>query len=174
MRRMSKLRMELQVVMKTAPCSSASNQLTQKEGDYMRILHTGDWHLGDRLGPQKIDRTEDLDRALAQIAGYLDDHQVDVMLVAGDLFSEYCRSQDRIRAAVGQIRNHFGAYLARGGTMIAISGNHDDEALFETLGHALELVAPVCPLLTGGASPSGRPYLFARPRAEPLRLADRD
>jgi exonuclease SbcD len=140
----------------------------------MRILHTGDWHLGDRLGPQKIDRSEDLGRALAQIARYLDQHQVDVMLVAGDLFSNYCRSHDRISAAVAQIRDHFAPFLIRGGTIVAISGNHDDEALFETLGHALELVAPSHSDHGDGASPGGRPYFFARPRREPLRLAGRD
>ena len=32
----------------------------------MRMLHTGDWHLGDRLG--RIDRTDDLRRAVERIA----------------------------------------------------------------------------------------------------------
>jgi exonuclease SbcD len=140
----------------------------------MRILHTGDWHLGDRLGSQKRERHEDLGRALAQIARYLDEHRVDVMLVAGDLFSEYCRSHERIRQAVGQIREHFGPFLARGGTLVAISGNHDDGALFETLGHALELVPLARPTPGKGIGPAGRPYLFAAPRRHPLRLAGQD
>jgi exonuclease SbcD len=32
----------------------------------MRILHTADWHLGDRLG--RIDRTDDLRRAVERVA----------------------------------------------------------------------------------------------------------
>jgi DNA repair protein SbcD/Mre11 len=138
----------------------------------MRILHTADWHLGDWLGPQKRDRGEDLGRALAQIARYLDEYQVDVMLVAGDLFSEYCRSHERVSAAVGQVREQFSPFLARGGTIVAISGNHDDENLFETLSHALELVAPMRPAVVPETSATGRPYLFARPPRQPLRLAD--
>ena len=35
----------------------------------MRILHTADWHLGDRLGRQ--DRTDDLRRAVERVAGLL-------------------------------------------------------------------------------------------------------
>ena len=52
----------------------------------MRILHTADWHLGDRLGRQ--DRTDDLRRAVERVAGYCNSEKVDVLLVAGDLFSE--------------------------------------------------------------------------------------
>ena len=52
----------------------------------MRILHTADWHLGDRLG--RIDRTDDLRRAVERVADYCTDEKVDVLLVAGDLFSE--------------------------------------------------------------------------------------
>jgi len=52
----------------------------------MRILHTADWHLGDRLGRQ--DRTDDLRRAVERVAGYCTSEKVDVLLVAGDIFSE--------------------------------------------------------------------------------------
>src|SRR6266566_5422392 len=51
----------------------------------MRILHTADWHMQYRLGRQ--DRSEHIHHALEQIAGYLQEHSVDVMLVAGDIFS---------------------------------------------------------------------------------------
>ena len=32
----------------------------------MRIVHTADWHLGDRLG--RIDRTDDLRKAVERVA----------------------------------------------------------------------------------------------------------
>ena len=51
----------------------------------MRILHTADWHLGDRLG--RIDRTADLRTAVERVAAHCQEHRVDVLLVAGDLFS---------------------------------------------------------------------------------------
>jgi DNA repair protein SbcD/Mre11 len=51
----------------------------------MRILHTADWHLNDRLG--RLDRQEDIVARLEEIASYLEEHQVDVMVVAGDLLA---------------------------------------------------------------------------------------
>jgi hypothetical protein len=42
----------------------------------MRILHTADWHLADRLG--RIDRTDDLRRAVERVAGYYAEEKVGV------------------------------------------------------------------------------------------------
>src|SRR5436309_3125735 len=105
----------------------------------MKILHTADWHMNDTLG--RVDRSDDICRALERIAGYLEEYAVDVMLVAGDLFSEPARPE-RMRAAVAEIRRIFLPFLERGGTILAISGNHDSEVFFETLRDAFDLVAP--------------------------------
>jgi DNA repair exonuclease SbcCD nuclease subunit len=51
----------------------------------MRLLHTADWHLNDRLG--RIDRTNDLRVAVERIAALCAVERVDVLLIAGDLFS---------------------------------------------------------------------------------------
>jgi DNA repair exonuclease SbcCD nuclease subunit len=40
----------------------------------VRILHTGDWHMNDRLG--RVDRAEDIEGSLERIAGYLDEENV--------------------------------------------------------------------------------------------------
>lgn len=132
----------------------------------MRILHTADWHMNKQLG--HVDRSADICRALEQIARYLDEYQVDVMLVAGDVFEG--RHADQTRAAVGEIKRIFSPFLERGGTIVAISGNHDSEVFFETLRDALDLVAP---LRSGvyGADATGRLYVAPNPRI--LRLADR-
>src|SRR5262245_51974139 len=95
----------------------------------MRLLHTADWHMNDRLG--RVDRSADICRSLERIASYLDEYHVDVMLVAGDLFER--SHPDQMRAAVGEIRRIFLPFLERGGTIIAVSGNHDSEIFFETL-----------------------------------------
>src|SRR5256885_729849 len=65
----------------------------------MRILHTADWHLADRLG--RIDRTDDLRRAVERVAGYCAEEKVDLLLVAGDLFSELA-GPDSLREAIQQ------------------------------------------------------------------------
>ena len=105
----------------------------------MRILHTADWHLNDRL--ERQDRQPDLLRALDQISRYLDEYKVDVMVVAGDLFSERS-TREQWRDAISQIKERFISFLTRGGTIVAISGNHDNEAYFDMLRDALDLASP--------------------------------
>src|SRR5207237_3580246 len=88
-----------------------------------KILHTADWHLGDRLN--HIDRTEDLRRAVERVAQHCADRDVDVLLVAGDLFSERSRA-DSLRDSVGHLNRTFRPFLDRGGTVVALTGNHDN------------------------------------------------
>ncbi|HVF09470.1 MAG TPA: DNA repair exonuclease [Abditibacteriaceae bacterium] len=132
----------------------------------MKILHTADWHMNDTLG--RVDRTDDILRAVEQIAAYLEQHEVDVLIVAGDLFSERSRP-DAMRRAVGKIKDIFLPFLARGGTMLAISGNHDSEVFFETMRDALDLVAPG-KRATGSTHAVGR--LWVAPNARTITLAD--
>jgi exonuclease SbcD len=105
----------------------------------MRILHTADWHLGDRLG--RIDRTADLRRSVERLATYCDTERADVLLVAGDLFSELSRP-DSLRESVEHLQEVFLPFLRRGGTFLALTGNHDNENFCQTLRHAMALAAP--------------------------------
>ncbi|NMG18569.1 metallophosphoesterase family protein [Brasilonema bromeliae] len=125
----------------------------------MRILHTSDWHLNDKLG--RIPRQGDIVKRLEEIANYLDEHKVDVMVVAGDLFSQYNRL-DELKSAVGEMRDVFQPFLLGGGTIVTISGNHDNEAFFNLMRFALDLADPIDPKKPG-AKPSGRLYLAAQP-----------
>src|SRR5262245_14822462 len=120
----------------------------------MRILHTADWHLGDRLG--RIDRTDDLRRAVERVGDYCRERAVDVVLVAGDLFSELARA-DTLREAIGHLQAVFGSFLENGGTILALTGNHDNETFCQTLHHAMSLAAP---MLQGAGMliPPGRFY----------------
>lgn len=132
----------------------------------MRILHTADWHLNERLG--RIERQTDIVARLKEIAGYLDEHRVDVMVVAGDVFSRFTRLEE-VRDALKDVQATFKPFLARGGTIVALSGNHDHEALFTLLWAALDLASPLDPH-SAGPLPSGRLYLAAQPTL--LELAD--
>lgn len=132
----------------------------------MRILHTADWHMNDSLG--RVDRSADICRVLEQIAGYLEEYHVDVMLVAGDLFSDRSRPE-QLRADVAEIKRLFLPFLQRGGTIVAISGNHDSEIFFQTLRDALALVSPGRQSASDGHA-TGRLYVAPNPRL--LRLAD--
>lgn len=133
----------------------------------MRILHTADWHLGDRLG--RIDRTNDLRRAVERVGQYCRSESVDVLLVAGDLFSELARP-DSLRETIEHWQTVFRGFLADGGTILAFTGNHDNENFCQTLTHAMNLAAPAI-VGPGEVAASGRLYLATEPTL--LRLRDR-
>ncbi|HEX8465625.1 MAG TPA: exonuclease subunit SbcD [Abditibacterium sp.] len=123
----------------------------------MRILHTADWHMNTSLGRQ--DLSPYIVAALETIADYLEKHRVEVMVVAGDLFSERSRDEG-MREAIAQIHRIFGPFVARGGTILAVAGNHDSELRFETLRDALRL---------GAGDDFGRFVLSANPQTLVLR-----
>jgi exonuclease SbcD len=131
----------------------------------MRILHTADWHLADRLGRQ--DRTADLRRAVERIALYCAEEKVDVLLVAGDLFSELA-GPEALREAIRHLHETFGPFLRKGGTILSLTGNHDKESFCQTLRHAMSLAAPAGK--SGDRAAAGRLYLATGPTL--LRLAD--
>ena len=133
----------------------------------MRVLHTSDWHMNDRLGRQ--DRRGDISRALTQIAGYLDEGRVDVMVVAGDIFSELS-SREQLRDSLAEIRTTFLPFLERGGTIVVITGNHDNDVFFETMRNALDLASPV---RSNGREPHAPGRLYVAPRPRVLPLADK-
>jgi DNA repair protein SbcD/Mre11 len=133
----------------------------------MKLLHTADWHLGDRLG--RIDRTDDLRRGVERVADYCRQERVDVLIVAGDLFSELARP-DGLRDAVRHLQVTFEGFLRDGGTILAVTGNHDNESFCQTLRHAMSLAAPTVGEF-GALVPAGRFYLTADPTL--LRLHDR-
>src|SRR3954452_15382606 len=132
----------------------------------MKLLHTADWHLGDRLG--RIDRTDDLRRAVERVADYCRQENVDVLLVAGDVFSELARP-DGLREDVRHLQGTFEGFLRDGGTILAVTGNHDNENFCQTLRHAMTLAAPTVGGF-GALVPAGRLYLTADPSL--LRLRD--
>ncbi len=127
----------------------------------MRILHSADWHLGARLG--RLSRSDDLQRAIDQVIGYCEQESVDVLLIAGDLFHHGAWSEE-IRDGIDYLRYRAEAFLHRGGTIVTVTGNHDQEVFCATLRSALELVEPR-PTKVGDRWPTGRFHLINRPSA---------
>jgi exonuclease SbcD len=125
----------------------------------MRILHTADWHLGKRLG--RVDRSGDLRRAVERVFGYCQAESVDVLLIAGDLFDTVCRADD-VCVAVDHLKDVAQPFLARGGTILATTGNHDGETFCRTLQHTLSLADPAVPG-PGDRLARGRFHLATRP-----------
>jgi len=92
----------------------------------MRFLHTGDWHLGARLGNQ--DRLPDQFGRLEEVCRYLDEREVDVLLVAGDVFDEH-RSEPLARI-VARLARLLRPRIEAGAWAVFIAGNHDREYVF--------------------------------------------
>ncbi len=133
----------------------------------MRLLHTADWHLCDKLG--RNDRTEDLKLRVERVAALCDAHAVDTLVVAGDLFSEQASVGD-MTDAFQHLRLTFKTFFERGGTLLAVTGNHDRDSKLNLVRSGMLLASPntaTNPQLT-----RGRMYLFNN-RAL-VKLADGD
>lgn len=86
----------------------------------MKILHTADWHLGKRL--EKFSRLDEQRDVLSEIIAIADDEDVDVILIAGDLFDNYNPSTEAVELFYRTLKR-----LTKGGKrlVVAIAGNHD-------------------------------------------------
>jgi exonuclease SbcD len=125
----------------------------------VKLLHTADWHLGKRLG--RVDRSADLRQAVERVFAYCDEQRVDVLLIAGDLFDSVCRADD-VCAAIDHLKDAARLFLARGGTILATTGNHDGETFCQTLRHTLALADP-SEGLRGSLLTRGRFHLVTSP-----------
>ena len=86
----------------------------------MKILHTSDWHIGKRLnGRERLDEQADV---LDEIAKICDDEQIELVLIAGDIFDTYLPSADAETLFYKKIKKIAGEERA----VLIISGNHDD------------------------------------------------
>jgi exonuclease SbcD len=90
----------------------------------MRLLHTADWHLNDRLGGQS--RTEHLRSRVERVAEICQEESVDVLLIAGDLFSEQAKA-DHAAESFQHLRKTFRSFFQAGGTILGVTGNHDQD-----------------------------------------------
>ncbi|MCH7397618.1 exonuclease SbcCD subunit D [Belliella sp. DSM 107340] len=92
----------------------------------IKILHTADWHLGKRI--QDFSRMEEQKLALEEIIQIADEQQVDLVLLAGDIFDSFNPSHEAVELLYKTLRK-----LSKNGErpIIAISGNHDSTQFVE-------------------------------------------
>ncbi|KAA5837077.1 exonuclease SbcCD subunit D [Saccharopolyspora hirsuta] len=88
----------------------------------MRVLHTSDWHVGRTFHGR--DLLGDQEAVLGGLADLVVDEQVDVVVVAGDLYDRAVPSGEAVQTCV--------RVLARireaGAQLVVTSGNHDSAA----------------------------------------------
>lgn len=98
----------------------------------MRLIHTADWHLGQFFYTKS--RAPEHDAFLTWLVGQVEQHQVDAVIVAGDVFDtgsppSYAR----------ELYNRFVVRLHQTGCqLIILAGNHDSVAM---LNESRELLA---------------------------------
>ncbi|OOG78453.1 exonuclease subunit SbcD [Algoriphagus sp. A40] len=92
----------------------------------MKILHTADWHLGKRL--QEYSRLEEQKLVLDEICQIADQQDVDLILLAGDIFDTFNPTHEAVELLYKTLRR-----LSKNGTrpIVAISGNHDSTQFVE-------------------------------------------
>ncbi|MCL8536773.1 exonuclease subunit SbcD [Chryseobacterium gallinarum] len=90
----------------------------------MKILHTADWHLGKRL--DRFSRLEEQIPVMEEIISIADEVQVDLVIVAGDLFDNFNPGVEAVELFYKTLKR---LSLSGKRPIIAISGNHDSPNL---------------------------------------------
>lgn len=99
----------------------------------MKILHTSDWHVGK--GIRGNSRDEEHIAVLAEIAELAREHEVDAVLVAGDLFDTASPSATSDAIVYKALLD----FASTGAAVAVISGNHDNARRLEAIAPILEL-----------------------------------
>lgn len=98
----------------------------------MKVLHTSDWHLG--RGFHGIDLRDAQLEMLNTICSAVEEHQVDVVLVAGDVFDRALPPEWAVR----ELSSCLQRLHQSGAAVVMTSGNHDSAV---RLGFNRELIA---------------------------------
>lgn len=107
------------------------NMPAKPTGSY-RILHTADWHLGKLLNDQS--RDEEHARFLDWLLEVVKDHEIDAIVLAGDVFD----SANPPQSALARYYDFVSGLFRQGDcTLAVIAGNHDSAAQLEAPKQAL-------------------------------------
>ncbi len=98
----------------------------------IKVLHTSDWHVGRRIRGR--DRTDEHRAVLAEIGDIAASNEVDLTLVAGDLFDTSSPSPTAESVVWSALLD-----LANVSPVVVISGNHDNPARLEAVSPLLEM-----------------------------------
>jgi len=94
----------------------------------MRLLHTGDWHVGKVL--RGVPRLEEHRRVLAEMVQLTADEGIDAVVVAGDVFESAAPTAEAQELAWSTLL----ALRATGAEVVVVAGNHDPADTFDALG----------------------------------------
>lgn len=98
----------------------------------MKILHTGDWHVGRTLS--RVSRLEETQAVLSEIAEIAHEEDVDVIIVAGDVFEQLSPSAE----AEGVVYEALLRFGQQGRQVVLLAGNHDHPRRWRALAPLFE------------------------------------
>jgi len=142
--------------------SSNPKSLKAKPHSHFRVLYTADWHLGKMLGERS--REEEHRRFLAFLMEAIRAHQVDLLVIAGDVFD----SANPPQTAEADYYNFLSALFHQGGcSVVIVAGNHDSPAHLEAPKQVLKALGAH---VVGAFPQSAAEALMPVPDAESPRL----
>jgi exonuclease SbcD len=118
----------------------------------MKILHTGDWHLGRQFYGQSLD--VDHDSILDQVLGAVRTYSPDVLVIAGDIFDRASPPATAVRQFNSFIRT---VHADCDTSIVLIAGNHDSG---DRIASYASLADPKRMLIRGPLSPEERPLIL--------------
>lgn len=86
----------------------------------MRLLHTADWHVGKSM--RGLSRADEHRAVLGEIVDLTEEHTVDVVVIAGDIFESSAPSPEAEAIVYGTLLD----LSQRGVAVVAVAGNHDN------------------------------------------------
>lgn len=98
----------------------------------MKFLHTSDWHIGKQIRGRS--RDDEHCAVLAEIATIADEHEVDAVLVGGDVYETKAPTPESEKIAFETFLR-----LARDRPVVVIAGNHDNARRFTAVTPLLEI-----------------------------------
>jgi len=111
---------------------AATPQIQEKPPGSFRILHTADWHLGKLLNDQS--RDEEHAFFLAWLLAAVEQHNVDALILAGDVFD----TANPPQTALARYFDFVSSLFRQGDcALVVIAGNHDSAAQLEAPKQAL-------------------------------------
>ncbi|HEV3227821.1 MAG TPA: exonuclease subunit SbcD [Acidimicrobiales bacterium] len=103
----------------------------------MRFLHTADWHVGRTIRGRS--RADEHVAVLAELAHVAREHEVDAVLVCGDVFDTAAPSPEAEQIVYRALLD----LAATGARVVVLAGNHDSDRRLQAVQPLLELGAVV-------------------------------
>lgn len=132
----------------------------------MKLLHTSDWHLGMTAGIKTLE--EEQRYFFKQLYEIIEREQIDVVLVAGDIYDSSVSNADAI-ALYNEVTTKICMEMGR--KMVVIAGNHDGAA---RLASCRELLKEAGLYVTGRLTKEITPVVFDNAAIYPIPFFNRE